>query len=110
MILLDRKGTGRPIHAPAADQELGYLQGKTLGDLMAAEQKATLESLVRHQCPVRLFRLETLNESTLGALLMHFMLEIILIAQLLEVNPFDQPAVEEGKQLAREYLLKGELS
>ena len=35
---------------------------------------------------------------------MHFMLETILAANLLEVNPFDQPAVEEGKVLAREYL------
>ncbi len=45
----------------------------------------------------------------MGALLMHFMLEIILTSFLLEVNPFDQPAVEEGKKLARDYLLTGNL-
>jgi glucose-6-phosphate isomerase len=36
--------------------------------------------------------------------MMHFMLETIIAADLLGVNPFDQPAVEEGKRLARDYL------
>ena len=40
----------------------------------------------------------------LGALLMHLMLETMVAAQLLGVNAFDQPAVEEGKQIARDYL------
>ncbi len=36
--------------------------------------------------------------------MMHFMLETIIAAHLLGVDPFDQPAVEEGKQLARRYM------
>jgi glucose-6-phosphate isomerase len=35
---------------------------------------------------------------------MHFMLETIIAADLLGVNAFDQPAVEEGKVIARQYL------
>ncbi len=35
---------------------------------------------------------------------MHFMLETILAAHLLGVDPFDQPAVESGKVLTRRYL------
>ena len=35
---------------------------------------------------------------------MHFMLETILAADLLGVDAFDQPAVEESKRLARAYL------
>ncbi|HIC70869.1 MAG TPA: glucose-6-phosphate isomerase, partial [Alphaproteobacteria bacterium] len=46
------------------------------------------------------------TEETLGALLMHFMLEVILAADLLGLNAFDQPAVERGKSLARHYLGK----
>ena len=34
------------------------------------------------------------------------MLEIITICTLLDVNPFNQPAVEMGKQLTKEYLSK----
>ena len=40
----------------------------------------------------------------MGALFMHFMLETIIAAHLLGVNAFDQPAVEQGKVLARQYL------
>lgn len=104
MILLDRARTGRLIPVPDFP-ELAYLRGKTMGDVMEAEQRATLASLTRQGCPVRLFTLNKLNEEVMGALLMHFMLEIICASFLFEVNPFDQPAVEEGKHLAVEYLL-----
>ncbi len=60
--------------------------------------------MARHGRPVRRFRIETLDEAALGALQMHFMIETILAADLLGVNAFDQPAVEEGKELARRYL------
>jgi len=32
------------------------------------------------------------------------MLETVIAARLLDVNPFNQPAVEEGKNLVRTYL------
>jgi glucose-6-phosphate isomerase len=48
--------------------------------------------------------LDKLDETSLGALLMHFMLETIIAAQLIGVDAFDQPAVEEGKVLAKRYL------
>lgn len=38
---------------------------------------------------------------------MHFMLETIFAADLLGIDAFDQPAVEEGKKLARTYLADG---
>ena len=78
--------------------------GKSMGDLFAAEQKATYETLIRHKCPTRLITLDHINEYNLGALMMHFMIETILTSLLICVNAFDQPAVEEGKRLAREYL------
>ena len=36
--------------------------------------------------------------------MMHFMIETMIAAHLLDVNAFDQPAVEDGKVLAREFL------
>ena len=45
-----------------------------------------------------------LDERALGALMMHFMLETILAGALLGVDPFDQPAVELGKLITRNYL------
>ena len=71
---------------------------------MAAQGRATAETLARNGCPVRTMHIETLDETSLGALMMHFMLETILAAQLIGVDAFDQPAVEEGKVLAKQYL------
>jgi glucose-6-phosphate isomerase len=53
---------------------------------------------------VRTIDIETLDERALGALMMHFMLETILAGHLLDVDPFDQPAVESGKIITRRYL------
>jgi glucose-6-phosphate isomerase len=53
---------------------------------------------------VRTNHLPQLDERHLGELLMHFMLETIITAHLLGVDAFDQPAVEEGKVLAKKYL------
>jgi glucose-6-phosphate isomerase len=78
--------------------------GKAIGDLVAAQGRATAETLAKNGCPVRTIVLDRLDERHLGELLMHFMLETIIAARLFGVDPFDQPAVEEGKVLAKKYL------
>ena len=105
VITLDRAG-----HGPRIDRELAALAGepglggKTIGDLVAAQGRATAETLAKNGCPVRTIHLARLDEESLGELLMHFMLETIIAAHLLGVDAFDQPAVEEGKLLAKKYL------
>jgi glucose-6-phosphate isomerase len=84
--------------------EAGFA-GKTIGDLVAAEGRATAETLAKNGCPVRTIHLSQLDEETLGELMMQFMLETIIAAHLLGVDAFDQPAVEEGKVLAKKYLM-----
>jgi glucose-6-phosphate isomerase len=79
--------------------------GKTIGDLVAAQGRATIETLARNGCPARSIHLARLDPETLGELLMHFMLETIIAARLMGVDAFDQPAVEEGKVLAKRYLM-----
>lgn len=108
MVVSNRKGKGPVIHAPD-DKSLDYIRGKTMGDVMAAEQKATFETLVKAGRPVREIEIDAIAEEQMGALLMHFTIEVILTADLLGINPFDQPAVEDGKILARDYLLSGML-
>jgi glucose-6-phosphate isomerase len=101
----DRGGVG-PVAAPARAGALGldYLAGKHMGDLVAAEARATAETLSRNKRPVRRIRLPKIDERSVGALMMHFMLETILMGRLMGVDPFDQPGVEEVKVLARQYL------
>jgi glucose-6-phosphate isomerase len=98
-------GRGPVIEAELAAR-MGELDfgGRTIGDLVAAQGRATAETLAKNGCPVRTFHLETIDERALGELLMHFMLETIVAAHLLGVDAFDQPAVEEGKILAKRYL------
>ena len=62
------------------------------------------EALAQAGRPVRTIDVDSLNEYTLGALLMHFMIETILAGRLLGVDPFDQPAVELAKVLTKERL------
>ena len=81
--------------------------GRRVGDLVAAQGRATADTLAKNGCPVRTMHVDKLDERSLGALLMHFMLETIIAAHLLGVDPFDQPAVEEGKILAKKYLAAG---
>ena len=104
IITLKREGTGDVIEVLNTHPELAYMQGKTLGDVMAAQQKATIETLASNRCPNRIIELDKLTEENFGALIMHFTLEIIFMSFLFEINPFDQPAVEESKKLARQYL------
>ncbi len=106
--------TGAPAgKGPRMNAELSKLGGepdfggKAMGDLVAAQGRATAETLAKNGCPVRTIHLPTLDERHLGELLMHFMLETIIAAHLIGVDPFDQPAVEEGKVLAKKYLAGG---
>jgi len=106
VVTVEGRGQG-----PRMDAELAKIAGepgfagKTIGDLAAAEGRATAETLVRNGCPVRTIHIEKLDETSLGELMMHFMLETIIAADLMGVDAFDQPAVEEGKVLAKKYLL-----
>ncbi len=108
VLIPDWRGKGPKIDpALADDPSLVYLAGRTVGDLVDAEARATAATLAKKGRPVRIFRIPALNEQTLGALFMHFMLETIITADLLGVDPFGQPAVEAGKKLARSYLMEG---
>lgn len=88
----------------ADDPDLAYMAGRTLGEAMQAMCQATTETLIEHGRPTRRIALSRIDEISVGALMMHFMLETILSARLIGVDPFDQPAVEHGKKLARRYL------
>ena len=46
---------------------------------------------------MRFIELDLLNEECIGSLMMFFFIETILCCYLVNVNPFDQPAVEMGK-------------
>lgn len=87
-----------------SDPLIGYLAGRTVGDLTDCQARATAETFARNGRPVRTLAIDRLDERTMGALLMHFMLETIIMGLMMDIDPFDQPAVEQSKILTREYL------
>jgi glucose-6-phosphate isomerase len=89
------------------DPDLGYLAGRSLGDVLTAMRSATVDSLTAAGRPVREIAMARLDGAAIGALMMHFMIETVIMAHLMNVDPFGQPAVEDGKRRAREYLARG---
>jgi glucose-6-phosphate isomerase len=105
LMAVDTKGKGLTApRARAMRLGLKYLAGKKMGDLVDAEARATAQTLFKNGRPVRQIHLAKVDEFHMGALMMHFMLETIIMGKLMGVDPFNQPGVEEGKILARQYL------
>ncbi len=108
LITIDMKGEGPVVPKAAAKAlKLDYLAGKRPGDLVAAQSRGTAQTLFKNGRPVRIMHLPRIDAFNMGALMMHFMLETILMGRLMGVDPFDQPGVEEAKILSRQYLAEG---
>jgi glucose-6-phosphate isomerase len=90
--------------AMATTAGIAFMGGKTIGDVVHAQAYAVPEALARAGRPVRTIDIPVLDETSIGALLMHFMLETILAGRALGLDPFDQPAVELAKVLTKERL------
>ncbi|RMD64253.1 MAG: glucose-6-phosphate isomerase, partial [Alphaproteobacteria bacterium] len=105
LILPSCAGTGPVMEqGPGMAVDAGVLSGRPIGDLLDAAARATAETLASNGRPVRRIRPARIDEANLGAMMMHFMIETIIAADLLGVNAFDQPAVEQGKVLTRRFL------
>ena len=105
IITTSSKGAGPTIDSMLIDDdEYQFMAGATIGDLVNAEANSTIEALSERGKAVRHLKIREINERSLGALIMHFILETIISAELFEVNPHDQPSVEYGKNLTKEYL------
>lgn len=104
LIYENTKGKGQKVsNHTQSHNSLSYLEGRTMGDLLEAELYATATSL-SHVGPVRLISFDYLDGETMGELLCHFMLETIVMAELMHINAFDQPGVEESKILTKKFL------
>jgi glucose-6-phosphate isomerase len=80
------------------------LAGHTLGELFISELKATRETLSRRGRPNRTLSLHDRDAYAIGELIMLLEMETVVVAELMGIDAFDQPAVEESKVLTRKYL------
>ena len=82
-----------------------YLKNKNLSDIIFAQKKATENIFKKKNIPFRSFEINKRDEKTLGELFCFFILETILIGKLLNLNPYDQPAVELIKKETKRLLI-----
>lgn len=98
----------RDIQIPAAFaevKELGYLAGHSLSKLVDVEQRATAGALAKRGRPNMTISIDRVDAFHLGTLIMFLEIATAYAGSLYEIDAFNQPGVELGKQFA--YALLG---
>jgi glucose-6-phosphate isomerase len=76
---------------------INFLNNKDLNTIKKAQKNALIKSFKKKKVPFREFKLKNFSEETLGELFSYFIFETVVIGKMLNINPFDQPAVERVK-------------
>jgi glucose-6-phosphate isomerase len=100
-IFLEVEKFARDVAIPrggAAPKALAYLQGASLGRLLNAERRATEAALVASARPCLTIRFPKVDETTIGQFIMLWEAATTIAGGLLNINPYDQPAVQLGKE------------
>jgi len=84
-----------PLHTDI--EALAYLGDKTLNKLMEAEQKATAYAVKNHGRPNMTVEFPSIDEKAIGEFIFVYELATTLLGFMMNINPFDQPGVEDGK-------------
>ncbi len=86
--------------APDYAQELGFLAGKDLSELLNNEKRATEYALLESERPCLTIVFPEVNAYTVGQFIYLFEVTTSFAGALFNINPYDQPAVELGKEAA----------
>lgn len=78
-------------------ENLSYLEGTHLSELLAAEKKATEYALVESQRPNFTITLPRLDAHCVGQFIQMWEIATAYAGLMLNINTYDQPAVETGK-------------
>lgn len=84
--------------------DAGFVKGKTLGQVINAQQQGTAEACVQRQRPNATLVVPLLDASTVGELILGLEVATTYAGYAFNVNPYDQPSVELGKQISRRML------
>ena len=87
------------------DNRMSYLKNKNLHQIKLSQKLATENVFHTKNIPFRSFTIHKRDEKTLGELFTFFILETILIGKMLNLNPYDQPAVELIKKETKKILI-----
>ena len=85
-------------------KKINYLYDKNINMIKEAQKKAAIKVLIKNKIPFREFKIKKLDENTLGDLFSYFILETSIVGRMININPFDQPAVEQVKVFTKKVL------
>ncbi len=80
------------------------IEGKKFGDIMDAIYSGVTTTYSAKKLPYIEVQLPEISENTIGQYMQMKMIEMMLLAKLMNVNPFDQPNVEDYKIVTRRIL------
>jgi glucose-6-phosphate isomerase len=92
------------INSKKYTNQTNFLHNKSLNKVKIAQKNALIASFKKYKIPYREFKINLLNEQTLGELFSYYVLETAIVGRLIGVNPFDQPAVEQVKMYTKKLL------
>ena len=92
------------ISRDAIPNNMKFLKNKNLEFIINAQCNAVKNIFKLKGIPFRQITFKRKNEEELGEIFTFFVLETILLSRLMNVNPFDQPAVEQVKIETRKIL------
>jgi glucose-6-phosphate isomerase len=92
------------INKKVAEGNMSFLKNKDLQFLVNAQCKATKNVFNKRKIPFREINFSLKNEKELLNIFTFFVLETVLLSKLMNVDPFNQPAVEEVKNYTRKIL------
>jgi glucose-6-phosphate isomerase len=87
---------GKKIVIPKVDKD-HYLGGRTLNELLKAEEQGTRSALTKAQRPNLTLTVDDISETTVGELFFFFEMAVAYMGELMNIDAFDQPGVELAK-------------
>ncbi len=87
---------GKKVTIPSVDKN-HYLTGRTLNELLKAEEQGTRSALTKAERPNLTLTVDEISETTVGELFFFFEMATAYMGELLSINAFDQPGVELAK-------------
>ena len=95
------ENTKKKIKVQKISKHINYLHNKDLFKIKDAQKEALIKTLKKNKIPFRELKIKKCDEETLGQLFAYFILETSIVGKILDINPFDQPAVEQVKKFTK---------
>lgn len=92
---------GKKVVVPAVSgalRDLSYLSGADIGEMLKLEAVSTAAALIKAGRPVIWIELERIDARAIGSLVFYYEYMTALTGLIMEIDPFDQPGVEQGKR------------